>query len=180
MVEILYKTISKTANLKIILIVFVLFVIAMVLVNITFATGVQNLTQTFNYIPEKAYEMISGYGESGRQNHIRVLFADIILVILYTVLFSSSILYTASRLFPSKPLVHKLSLLPFVLAAIQFLEIIGVFIVLVSFPRKLIRLTELTNIITMTKVILTYVCMFIPLVGFICMSYKNIIAFVRH
>ena len=179
MVKILYKTISKTANLKIILIAFILFATAMVLVNITFASGVQNLTQTFNYTPEKAYEMINGYGESRRQNNIRYC-SQIILVILYTVMFSSSILYTASRMFPSKPVVHKLSLLPFVLAVIQLLEIIGVFIVLVSFPRQLIRLTELTNIITMTKIILTYVCMLIPLVGFICMSYKNIIAFVRH
>lgn len=179
MIKNISNFVSEITNLKTILIFLVLFIIAMVLVNSTFSTGVQNLTQTFNYTPEKAYEMMHEYGDVGRLNHLRVLYADIFLVVLYTVLFSTSIMYISAKLLPSYPSIQKISLLPFVLAAIQLLEIIGVFILLKNFPNELFHIARITNIITVTKIILTYICILITIIGFVALQGKNIIAFAR-
>jgi hypothetical protein len=179
MFKYLNNFVLRVANLKIILLFLVLFAIAMLLVNFTLSTGVKNLTQTFNYSPSKAYQMINDYGEIGRQNHLRILSADIILVILYTILFSASIMYTITRLFPSCFSLHKISLLPFMLAFMQLLEIAGVFILLKNFPKELFIVAKITNIITVTKYILTYICILIPVTGFIILLLRNIIAFAK-
>ena len=171
--------VSDLENPKIILIFFLLFVTAIILVNSTFSTGVKNLTQTFGYSPEKAYEMINNYGDMGRQNHIRVLFADIILVILYTVLFSTSIYFTFTRLFRPDTILLKTCLLPFALAGIQLMEVIGVFILLVSYPTQFYFIARITNALTMVKFILTYACMLIPISGFSVLFIKWILAIIR-
>lgn len=180
MVKFLCNWIASISKLKIILLFLILFITALVLVNIIFPTGVQNITQTFNYSPQKAYSMFEEYGQIGREKHLRVLFADIILVILYTILFSTSILYTFSRILPSSlTWWHKVSLLPFVLAIIQLLEIVGVFILLQNYPKELLMIATITNYITVIKFILTAICIIVPVIGFLLLIIKNTIVFVR-
>lgn len=171
--------ISGIANAKIILASLILFATAMILVNSVFPSGVQNLTQTFGYTPEKAYEMLQQYGETGRLHHTRVLFADIVLVVLYSILFSTTIYFTIYRLLPAHPSLLNLSLLPYILAVIQLMEVLGIFILLKSYPTQMFLLARLTNIMTMSKFILTYFCILIPTGGFLALFVKWLIAFVR-
>jgi hypothetical protein len=179
-VKYLLNFITKITSPKTIVVFLVLFIVAMVLVNFTFSSGVQNLTQTFNYTPEEAYQMIEEYGESGRAKHLGVLLMDPILVVLYTILFSCSILFTVSRLFISKTALYKLSIAPFILASIQTLEIVGLFIIIRNFPIRHILLVKITNIVTMAKIILTYFCVFLSLIGFLGLLMKKVIALIKH
>ncbi|MCX7708542.1 MAG: hypothetical protein N2484_01705 [Clostridia bacterium] len=179
MTHLIYQKILGITNLKTIIISLLLFVIALVLANVTFSTGVQNLTQTFNYTPEKAYEMLQGYGDKGRSNHLKILIVDIILVTLYTILFSTSIAYTTMRLFPANTNLQYLSLVPLVLGCLQLLEIAGVFILLACYPRELYTLARITSGITVVKFILTYICILLPVIGFLGLLGRNIAGILR-
>jgi hypothetical protein len=173
----LYEALSRISNPATILIFLILFGIVLTLVNWIFPTGVQNLTQTFNYSPQKAYQMMNEYGETGRSKHIRILGADLILVILYSILFSTTILYTLTYLFPSSIILHKLCLLPFLLAGVQFIEIVCVYILLKNYPREILELASMTNVVTIIKYILTYSCVLLSVTGFAGFLLKNLIVF---
>lgn len=171
--ELIYQRILKITNLKVIGIFFVLFVVAVFMVNVVFKTEINYLTQTFNYTSEEAYKIINSYGESGRILHLRILFVDIILVILYTVLFSTATVYIAKSLFPSNEFLPRLSLMPVVLSIIQMIEIVGLFIILSSYPTQLFGLVKVINIVTVIKYILTSTCILMLIIGFISLFMKR-------
>lgn len=105
---------------------FIMFVLILVAVNTIFKPEFKYLTQTFGYSPEKAYQMMKAYGEAGRMVHLRVLIADVAMVLLYTVFFSTTIYSTFSRIQNNTAIIFVVCLIPFVLAITQLMEVLGV------------------------------------------------------
>ena len=168
------ENIKRFSKPSIMLFSFLLFALVLISVNVFFAPNFKYLTQSFNYTPERAYLILSEYGEAGRMTHLKVLAADIIMVILYTIFFSTAIYSTFSRILNYRAMVSVLCIIPFILALIQALEVLGVFTLLISYPNRMFRLARIVNIITMAKFTCTYICFLLPFIGVIGLIIKRI------
>lgn len=167
--------IERYSKPVVIIVSFVLFAFMLIAVNSVFKPEFTYLTQTLGYSPEKAYQMMNDYGEAGRQAHLRVLIADIVMVMLYTALFSTTIYATFSKVFNNRVALFTLCLIPFILAASQLLEVLGVFTLLTHYQNKMFLLAQMVSIVTIIKTILTYICIALPFIGLISVIVKKVI-----
>ena len=180
MIKKIYGKIENFTSAKSIWLSFALFITVFVLVNFVFTSKMSYLTQTFNYSSDKAYNMLTSYGNEGRTRHLLVLISDIFMIISYTIFLTTAITATFKRfLSPKNPILY-INLLPLILAMLQSLEIIGVFIMLVSYPTNVSIIAQITNIITMLKITLTYICFVLPIIGLIGMAFKPIFTRLTH
>ncbi len=159
------RSVERLAKPSIMIGAFILFVGIMIPINTVFAPDFKYLTQTFGYTAKEAYKMIESYGVLGRALHLKVLFADIAMVILYSIFFSTTIYKAFNVLMKKKQMVSILCFIPFMLAVIQMIEIILLFIILTQYPKVLESLAELSGYITSIKIALTPICFLLPLVG---------------
>lgn len=166
--ERLNNLIGKLGKPIVMAVSFLLFVITAVLVNTVLKpVSIQYLTQTYNYTADIAYQMLSDYGEAGRNAHINVLAADIVMVILYSMFLPSSINKTYGKILQSRKLILILSIIPLLLALLQLTEVAGVYGMLTHYPRRMDSLAKVIGIITSVKYYLTYLCFLMPVAGFI-------------
>jgi hypothetical protein len=116
----------------------------------------QTLDTLVTYSPEKAYNLISSYGEQGRQYYAMIeLTLDLIYPLISALLFSFVTLYTFHHGFPGFPWTDQLALVPFGILLADYLENACIIIMLVSYPRQLSFVAEISNIFTVIKLALT-------------------------
>jgi hypothetical protein len=146
----------KLATGRNILLLIILFLLAnFVIIPFIYPTF-QTLDTLPSYTPQKAYELISSYGDQGRQTYIVTeLTLDLIYPFISALLFSLLILYTFQRGFPGKAWLHRFAWIPFGVMIADYLENICVVIMLLSYPRELPTLAQISNLFTIIKFALT-------------------------
>ena len=147
---------SKLANGKIILLLLFLFLLANLVIIPAIYPKFQTLDTLSSYTPAKAYELISSYGEQGRQFYAVIeTTLDVLYPLVTALLFSLMILYTFKRAFPGNNRIWYLSLLSYAVLLADYLENICVVIMLLSYPREIIAVARISNFFTIAKFVLT-------------------------
>ena len=167
------NSLSKLSTGRNIIILLVLFLFANFVLIPAVYPKFETLDTKFSYSPREAYSLLSSYGEQGRKAYLVVeLTLDIIYPLVSTFLFSLAILYTFQRAFPAKEGLHKLALIPFGILVADYLENACVATMLLSYPRELPILAQVSNIFTVIKFALTpfELLVFIGLIGWFIQS----------
>lgn len=153
-------------------------IIMMVLLNFVIKPDFNYLTQTFNYTPEYAYQLLYDIGEDGRASHLLVLAPDILLVLLYTALLLGANYAIADKLTRCTPknciAVSVITFSPLILSIMQLAEIAVLAVVLLQYPKEMPALIALTNRVTMIKTILTVFFFLMPVIGLLALGVKRI------
>lgn len=147
---------SKLANGKIILLLLFLFLLANLVIIPAIYPKFQTLDTSLSYTPNKAYELISSYGEQGRPYYAVIeVTLDLLYPFLTALMFSLMILYTFKHAFPGNNWVLYLSLAPYAVLLADYLENACLVIMLLIYPREMISLAQISNFFTLTKFVLT-------------------------
>ena len=134
----------------------------------------QTLDLLPSYTPAEAYRLIDSYGAQGRQHYAIIEWTlDLAYPLLLGLLFSLLALFAFQRAFPAPSWTHKLALLPFAVMLADYLENICITVLLIGFPRQLPDVAALSNILTVTKQLLTPLQL-ICVVGFIAWLIKSL------
>ncbi|MDK8184047.1 hypothetical protein [Paenibacillus sp. UMB4589-SE434] len=151
------------ASCKPALVMFVLALLALVYLNAVdgpysivrfkqLHAGLPLLDLLWNYSPNQVYEMLSGYGEQGRNDYIANLaVVDILLPILYGLGMGLLMACLIRRSVPQLFGLRHLSLLPLVAALADYGENITIAVMLQAYPDRIDTLAVTANIFTMTK-----------------------------
>lgn len=168
-------SIQKIARPKVIALSLIAFIFVMVMVNLVFKQDFNFLTQTFNYTPEYAYQLLNDIGETGRSKHLLVFLPDILMVLLYTILLVGTNYAIFKKLIKNCLAISIITFSPLILSITQFAEIIILAIILLQYPNQLFSLAQVSNIITIIKTILTVIFFLMPLVGLCALGINKIV-----
>jgi hypothetical protein len=117
--------------------------------------GVGPLDVLFSYTPAQAYSALTAYGLAGRQfNLLLELTANLAYPIIYSLFFSLATLYFLQRAAPSRPVLARLALVPFLALLGDYLENAGLLALLLSYPAQSTVLAEITSLLATTKWVL--------------------------
>ncbi len=161
----LNSLVEKLSKTKVIFTYLGAFLLVLIFTNVVFKPGFTYLTQTFNYSPKAAYNLLSVIGEEGRQAHLIVFISDVIMVALYTAFLVGANYATFHKWVKKCTLISIITFLPVILAGVQILEIVGLIGLIIHYPTELFALARVTNILTILKSILTVVCFVLPIIG---------------
>ncbi len=91
----------------------------------------------FAFSPQKAYESVESYGETGRKLYaISALTIDIAYPIIYSTFFAFLILYLLNKAYLYNTKLKKIALLPFGAAIADFFENSGIATMLLAYPAR--------------------------------------------
>jgi hypothetical protein len=150
------NVISRAATGRNILLLLLLFLLANLVAIPAFYPKFQTLDTLTTYTPEQAYNLISSYGDQGRQSYMIIeLTLDLIYPLITASLFGFVFLYTFRRGFPGSTWTDKLALIPLGVLLADYFENACVIIMLTNYPRQLPFVAWISNIFTITKFALT-------------------------
>jgi hypothetical protein len=150
------QTLSKLATGKNILILLALFLLVNFLVVPLVYPRFQTLDMLNGYTPTQAYQLISSYGEQGRQSYAIIeVTLDLLYPFVSGLMFSLLILYSFQRGLPNLKWNGWLALLPFAVMLADYLENTCVIILLLGYPRQLTAVAQIANIFTTAKMVLS-------------------------
>lgn len=120
-----------------------------------YSGGVGVLDSEFYYTSDRAYEILTAFGEKGRQFYVSVIFPiDLFIPILQALFFSVAITVVFQRAFSIDNPIQKLNLLPFAAVVADYLENIAIFSLIVAYPTRLNAVAALAGYFTAVKFIL--------------------------
>ena len=152
MIKRLLDTHSKLANGKVILTLLFLFLLANFVVIQAIYPKFQTLDTLSSYTPDKAFQLISSYGEQGRQYYAVIeVTLDLVYPLVTALMFSLIIFYTFKRAFPSRSWTLYLSLTPYTVLLADYLENVCVVSMLLMYPRESALLAQISNFFTIAK-----------------------------
>ena len=106
----------------------------------------------FSYDPATVYDWMGKLGPTGRQLYAASeLSLDLAYPILYNLLLALLMATVFRRAFPSGSRLQKLPLLPGVTLLADYLENLGVVLLLLNYPRQLPALARLASLFSSTK-----------------------------
>jgi hypothetical protein len=138
--------IAKNANAKNTLILLGLVILINIFLALTMGgnPNLQPLDLQFSYSPERAYELLSAYSETERFYYmIAELTLDVVYPLVYGTLLSF-ILYMLHNNF-------RIAKLPYDVVVIDYLENIGIVIMLINYPTRINWLASITGVFTTLK-----------------------------
>ena len=137
--------------------------------------NVPTLDVMFAYTPTQVYDVISDYGEQGRQHHaVTELTADLVYPILYSVLLSLLMTLIFRRAFATASFMQKLWLLPFAAALTDYAENISIVGMLLRYPQKLTGVAWAASLFTTAKWVLVAVSFILIVVGLVALIIKRV------
>jgi hypothetical protein len=143
---------SKLANGKVILLLLFLFLLANFVVIQAIYPKFQTLDTLSSYTPDKAFQLISSYGEQGRQYYAVIeVTLDLVYPLVTAILFSLIIFYTFKRAFPGHSWALYLSLAPYAVLLVDYLENVCIVSMLLIYPRESALLAKISNFFTIAK-----------------------------
>lgn len=106
----------------------------------------------FSYSPQTAFAHIESYGEQGRAAYIKFsLIVDTAYPIVYTLLFIVIIYLLAVRLWPKRPKLHRLALVPIAAFIFDLCENQSIVAMLKSYPKAPENIAKIGSIFTSLK-----------------------------
>ena len=152
----LIDTHAKLANGKIILLLLFLFLLANFVIIPAVYPKFQTLDTLSSYTPKEAYDLISSYGEQGRESYIAVeVTLDLLYPFVTALMFSLMTFYTFRRAFPSKHRVVYFAFASYSVLLADYLENVCIVFMLLSYPREVLTIAKIANFFTITKFVLT-------------------------
>jgi hypothetical protein len=137
--------------------------------------NVPTIDSMFAYTPTQVYDVISDYGEQGRQHHtVTELTADLLYPILYSLLLSLLATLIFRRAFATTSFMQKLWRLPFVAALTDYGENATVVTLLLRYPQKLTGVAWAASLFTTAKWALVGVSFILIVVGLVASLIKRI------
>jgi hypothetical protein len=86
--------------------------------------------------PAQSLEAVAAYGPDGRTTYVIVeLTADLLFPIVYALFLSLTLIFLLSRGFPAENGVQRLAALPLFAALCDYLENLGILLMLITYPR---------------------------------------------
>lgn len=144
---------------------FILFLVVCILANTFFKQDFSFLTQTFNYKPQYAYDLMNRIGEEGRKAHLFIFISDLLMIFFYT----NFLIGANYRVYKNR--IKKCSILsiitfsPVILALVQLAEIIVLTILIINFKSEYSNIARLSNCLTVIKYYLLVICFCLPILG---------------
>jgi hypothetical protein len=152
----LFLKYQKWADGRLILALVALILLANFLIIPAVYPSFQTLDTLRTYTPQQAYQLIDSYGQSGRQTYTVIeLTLDIAYPVLTALMVSLIILYTFKRAFRGMYWLLYLSLAPFLILLADFLENLCIVVMLLSYPKQLLWLAQLSDLLTRTRFFLS-------------------------
>ena len=104
------------------------------------------------YAPRTIYQRLVAFGEDGRSAYRLFLErVDFVFPTLYGLFFVTVTTRGFSRLFPDRPALAKLALLPLAVTFFDFAENLCFLAMLGAYPRELVSLEKIANLFTLAK-----------------------------
>ncbi len=176
----LLNLLTKWATGKNILLLFVLLIVINVWVLPAIYPQFDTLDFQSSYTPDGAYNLISSYGQAGRQYYAVVeLTLDVVYPIISALFFSLFTVYTFRRIFPLHSWLQWLPLLGFIVMGADYMENACIVTMLLSFPQRLDAVAQAGNLFTVTKFTLSYVELVLMTIGLIGIIVKQALALRR-
>ncbi len=164
----LWLLVNRFATWKSVLLFLVLFIVMTALmlgkplgtaqVN-EYSNGAGILDGTWNYTPEKTYDILDRQGELGRRAYSTLATLDFVYIIIYTPFLALSLAFLLQRLLAPASALQKSSLLPFVSGLADLGEGVCIHVMLANYPNRLMSIARLANYFTMIKTIAFALCM---------------------
>jgi hypothetical protein len=117
-----------------------------------YSGGVEAIDLQLWYTPEQVYQMIAAYGEQGRAFYIAFeLIADTAYPFIYGGLFALLTTYLLRRGLPPESSMQKLHLVPAAVVVADFMENLGIVIMLAAYPAELTAVAYFAATFTLLK-----------------------------
>jgi hypothetical protein len=137
--------------------------------------NVPTVDSMFAYTPTQVYDVISDYGEQGRQHHaVTELTADLVYPILYSLLLGLLVTLIFRRAYASTSFMRNLWLLPFVAALTDYGENATVATLLLRYPQKLTGVAWAASLFTTAKWVLVGASFILMVVGLVALLVKRV------
>jgi hypothetical protein len=139
--------------LLLILVVFSLAIIGPIYKRIERRSGgVGALDLLIVYTPDKAYDMMTAYGQPGRRYYATIASTvDTIFPLLLAVTFGSILASVFHRTFSREGVLHRAVVVPVAAMTADLLENVGIVTMLLSYPRKLPAVALLASAFSTVK-----------------------------
>ncbi len=166
MLDRLLAILTKWATGRSIILLIVLFIVFNAFIVPVVYPKFETLDIQSTYTPAKAYDLIASYGDQGRHYYALIeLTLDVVYPLTTALLFSFLTIFLYRRAFSEQSPLQKLGLAPFATMLFDYLENACVVTLLLSYPKQLTALAQISNIFTFTKYILGFVELALLCVG---------------
>jgi hypothetical protein len=129
----------------------------------------------FRYSPSSIYEKLTQFGADGRSAYrIFLERVDFLFPAVYGLFFVMVSTFGFSRLFPNRPALQKLSLLPWFTTLFDYAENLCFFVMLRSYPEELPNLQKLGNVFTLAKWTFAAISIVLLLVAILGLLIRNL------
>lgn len=135
--------------------------------------GVPILDQQFGYTVAEAYGALHAYGPTGRRIYLGILAADLIFVLAYAGFFTLTLAYAFARLFGPRHPVQWATLLPIVLAVLDYAENAGEAWLTWHFPERWPAVARATSAANQAKWALVVISVFLAGAGVLTLMEKR-------
>lgn len=130
-----------------------------------------------NYSPSHTYDLFDAYGAEGRYAYSAFLKrVDFVFPLLYGFSFVMVTTFGFVRIFPTRPGVQKLALLPLATTLFDFAENSCFLAMLRDYPARLYTLARIANVCTLAKwgfALISLALALISLVGLLVQKWKR-------
>jgi membrane-associated HD superfamily phosphohydrolase len=130
-------------------------------------TGFKILDFEISYSSDKAYQIIDGYGTTGRNMYLRFLLTDFAFILVYTMFSVIFLTLVCKKLFrDNNPVINVILIAVLAVGLFDILEDTGILTMLVKYPAKPGVIAVITSYITMIKstlaLVVTVLTMLLP------------------
>ena len=113
--------------------------------------GLAILDLRLNYTPADVFDLFDAAGEEGRRLMVLNGLLDLVFPLAYAAAAGLLLAFLFGRAFPPEHFLQRLVILPFVLAAVDYLENAGILMMLARYPERLPDLARATAVATSFK-----------------------------
>ena len=176
-----FRKISRPATIAAITVITLLFFL---LINFQGVPGIPPIASLlriglpdmmFTYSPSSIYEKLTQFGADGRSAYrIFLERVDFLFPAVYGLFFVMVTTFGFSRLFPNRPALQKLSLLPWFTTLFDYAENLCFFVMLRSYPEELPNLQKLANVFTLAKWTFAAISIVLLLVAILGLLIRNL------
>ena len=136
----------------------------------SYSGGLGPLDLTMGLSPADTYARLTAYTADGRAFYLLIeLTADILFPITYGLFFSLALALVFQRAFPAESAMQRLILVPLVGMLVDFLENVGIVLMLLLYPQELGPVAAITALVTVVKWLLTGLSMVLIIIGIVAL-----------
>lgn len=177
------KILKKLSNLKTVISLLILFIIAYVLINGNLGVaklnkiteGVSILDIEPGYSASQAYDLLKKQGELGRKLYKNTIIPmDFFFLTIYTFFFLSTIHYLGSKYIKKEKFLQYITFIPILAGVFDCIENILILNMLSLYPSQLLPLATASSIFTILKTIFTLVSMLLIIISLLIVIAKFI------